>query len=210
MLDPTEKRYTTSAVVAASGVKPVTFHAWRARHGLFATEDGDSSWRRFSKIDICLVRLIYILTIHGIDAKDAISIVMGGDLVKTQLSFVCIFHGEAVEPIFGFLKGDATTSGGDAFDMDTGKPAKKGAARAPAVFTIVRADLGVSLGDLMSDTNGVVTLIDLRKIVLDVQESLNALDEPVIATKEETHRIVFEAAAKAFALPPEIEGSEDE
>jgi hypothetical protein len=76
-MNPLEKRFLTSFLVVASGVNAATFHDWRGRLGLFPWsrnpgEKGGEGWNTFSILDVCIVRLIVVLTSNGISARDAV------------------------------------------------------------------------------------------------------------------------------------------
>jgi hypothetical protein len=61
-MDPTEKRFTTSTLVAAAGCEVGTFHKWRARNQLFPETQDATGWNKFSITDVCVVRIIAVLT----------------------------------------------------------------------------------------------------------------------------------------------------
>jgi hypothetical protein len=73
-MDPAEKKFTTATLVAAAGCEIGTFHKWRLRNGLFPETRNTEGWNRFSIIDICVVRIIVVLTAHRLSADTAVHV----------------------------------------------------------------------------------------------------------------------------------------
>ena len=153
--------FTTADLVAATEVNGVTFHAYRYRHGLFDSKKALRGWKKFSFIDLCVVRLIHVIAKHGIDPKDVVPAVDGQKIRHFLLrtDFEEILRGKHPAPLLGFC-------------IDTGPPPilEPGASR----LRVVRCNTVDDLAGLMMRSNGVLTLIDLGKIVIDVIENLKA------------------------------------
>ena len=100
-MDHCEKRFATSALVAAAGCETGTFHKWRSRNGLFPETLGASGWNKFSAFDVCVVRAIVSLTERGMGAQDAV------DLAQRELgaAILMLLDGEAFAPYAYFFKG---------------------------------------------------------------------------------------------------------
>jgi hypothetical protein len=74
-MDPTEKRFTTSTLVAAAGCEIGTFHKWRGRNQLFPETLDATGWNKFSITDVCVVRIIAVLTAaHRLSADMSVNV----------------------------------------------------------------------------------------------------------------------------------------
>ncbi len=167
--------FTTSDLVAATEVKAVTFQSYCARHGLFAYKKALRGWKKFSFVDLCVVRLIHVVSQHGIDPKTVIPAVDGQKIVKhyfIRKAFEAALKGEDFSKVFAFFL-DTSLSLTDQHNVVEGEDGP--------VFIPVAEKLRTSLwngsedlANLMAWSNGVLTIIDLTKIVDDVIRNLNA------------------------------------
>lgn len=71
-MDAEANQFTTSALTRVAGCEPVTLRSWRNRNGLFPTTVGKQGWNRFSLIDVCIARVVVLMTASAVSAGDAI------------------------------------------------------------------------------------------------------------------------------------------
>jgi DNA-binding transcriptional MerR regulator len=145
MATPLDKTFTTSALVEAAGCTPGTFRAWRNRNGLFPETAGKQGWNRFSVVDVCITRVVVVMTRHGLPASAAI------DFCEKYLR----------ASLFNAWEWP---------DENTFCTFEIGSNEEEILFSIPQ--VGVSLEDLMKPSNGVVTVIGLRGIVEHVRSVL--------------------------------------
>jgi hypothetical protein len=101
-MNPQARQFTIPTLVQVAGVNAVTFRAWRNRNGLFPeTVDHQKGWKRFSFVDICIVRVIVVLTSHGIAPSDAIW--PAEQFLRTAITVAASSPG-TMSPILGFGK----------------------------------------------------------------------------------------------------------
>jgi hypothetical protein len=81
-----EKKYLSSTATAVAGCKPVTFRAWRRRHDLFRSSDHEGEgWNRFSLLEVCILRLVVVLTKHAIPIRTALLIAQAEETKLPQV-----------------------------------------------------------------------------------------------------------------------------
>jgi hypothetical protein len=84
--------YLTSTICRIAGCKQATFHKWRSRNGLLAppkTADvRDLAWNRWTVLDICILRTVVVLVVHGLRADEAVWIADGSAGLRVLISSI--------------------------------------------------------------------------------------------------------------------------
>lgn len=186
-----ERKFLTSTLVAAAGCKAVTFRAWRNRNGLFPETKDSGGWNRFSVVDICIVRAVVVMTEHGIPADDAI---WHAEHIQ-RFAFPRILAGQAWTHLEGFFAGALRTPDDP---PDWVEPR----------CTFIGMGPDDPVGPLLKKTKGIVTIVDLHPIVDHVITELASLQPEMVATPEETLRLV--ASTLADAIRPKADEGEGE
>jgi hypothetical protein len=150
-IDYQAKQFDMDTVAKAAGCPSVqTLATWRNRGGLFKeTVTGTKHSKFFSVIDVCIVRVVRLLTAeHGFSAQDAISLAP-----EFYLEFLMALEDGGNEPrLVGLHKGSRDPN-----------------AQLSCYF--LNADR--KLPDLLSATpGGVITIFDVRVIISDVMAAL--------------------------------------
>ena len=167
VMDPAEKRFTTSTLVAAADCEVGTFHKWRVRNQLFPETQDATGWNKFSIADICVVRLIAVLTAaHRLSADMSVNVAQR-----------CA---GAISDLFRSERGRATRFLGI-------YPANRASDRDAEVFA-VREDesvgeamrIGASAAHVSGEWHepmmGLLTIVDLNWIVIHVIQRIMLLE----------------------------------
>lgn len=159
-MDSTEKKFTTSTLVAAAGCEVGTFQKWRSRNGLFPETLGGTGWSKFSIIDICLVRLIVILTEQGVSASAAVWFAREP---AAWLHFDRLLNAaeREAERFIGFRRGDETSDKRESF--------------------IVIGDRE-PVAEVMNETLGALLIVDLESVIGQVLRAINNLEPGILAS----------------------------
>lgn len=199
--DPIAKVLTPEWVCRVAGCNAVTLRAWRNRLGLFkpVREDANApeskKWNRYSVLDACIVRLIVIMTEHGLPASEAVGLAWQHPL-GPGLQLEMMLKGHDVNPFIGFHLGDGNAPTDRVYNLKTGEEYLAGE-RPPSTSSAMTAAPSDAIGDLVNSTQGVVTFVDLRTIIRHVTHQLS---------KSEVRKLVF--GALAAGLKPDTEGGE--
>lgn len=180
-----ERKFLTSTLVAAAGCKAVTFRAWRNRNGLFPQTKDNGGWNHFSIVDICVARVVVVMTQHGIPADDAIW--LAERIQRSNISR--ILEGNASTHLQGFFAGSVR-----------GQDERPDWVEARCTFIGMGADDKV--GPLLKATKGILTIVDLHPIIEHVLTELVSLQPELMATAKETHRLIFSTFADAIRPAP--------
>lgn len=174
----TVPRYTTSTLCAVAGCTPATFRGWRNRNGLFPETRVEGTnktpWNTFSRLDICIARLVNRLVETSLSADKAVKFASG----------------------FGAVQLDMLLSGEDiswnAVQFETGSGVEKD-------HTIF-ADPSTNIATISQDSGcaDIGIYIDFLAIIEHVVSELKELAPETIATKKETLAVVASALAKGF------------
>ena len=168
-----ERAYTTSALTAAAGCEPMTFRTWRNRNGLFSELAGDRTWKRFTVVEACIVRAVVVMTAHGIGASYAIRFAQD-DL---RFQFEQLLTGERDTSLIGFFVGG--TLGDDllAFtDEDGATKIAMQSERPESPCSLIFLEDAASLAATMSNTKGILTIIDLKALAKHVLAVLGPVE----------------------------------
>ena len=166
-MDSTAKRFTTSTLVAAAGCEVGTFHKWRVRNQLFPETQDAPGWNRFSIADVCVVRIIAVLTAaHRLSADMSVN-------VAQRCS-------RAISDLFGTERGRAARFLGI-------YPADPASDRDAEVFTVhedqsiaeamrIGASAAYVAGERHEPMMGLLTIVDLHWIVIHVIQRIMLLE----------------------------------
>lgn len=72
-MEATDREFTAGAAAMAVGIKRATLSRWRERHNVLADAERGRSWARYSLVEICTLKLVQLLTFHGVPLNRAIS-----------------------------------------------------------------------------------------------------------------------------------------
>jgi hypothetical protein len=200
VMDPSAKRFTTSTLVAAAGCEIGTFHKWRSRNGLFPETIGAQGWNKFSIIDICIVRIIVVLTAHRLSADLAVDVAQrfgrshmsaqfGPDADK-NIRFVGLYAGDPnsdIDAAFVPLRVDDTIL----------TAMQKGAG---AVW-------GSSRNHPFDPLSGVLTTIDLLWVAIHVIQRIKLLEPDLLP--EPFDEIVPTHRVSKFSTAPSLSKGRD-
>lgn len=172
-MDIDEKQFPMAVMAATTQVEPMTLRTWRNRNGLFASMSGDRKWKRFSVLDICIVRSIMIMTQNGVSASDAIW------FAETHLSWNigAILSGEQVGSLIAFHFGgprDLKTTAMIGADGTVSILNDADTSNNRVAFLMLRDDETVS--SIMKRTSGFLHVVDLQCIIDHVLAELAGKD----------------------------------
>jgi hypothetical protein len=174
--------YPTTTLAEIAGVNAVTFRQWRSRNDFLpniAWPDGslvrgEGRWRA---VDICLARLVGVLTEHGIPASVAIWIAQGRHVGLVENRMSAFLEGDEGLICKLALLGDPNNPfAGSVLDYEAGAVFGFGELRSNRFSLRAISDDGLSEAALMSAGVEVVTIIDLRAIVAEVRKRLEKLE----------------------------------
>lgn len=165
-----DRSFTTSALTAAAGCEPMTFRTWRNRNGLFPETAGDRKWKRFTVVDVCIVRAVAAMTAHGLGASHAINIAQD----NLRFEFERLLAGERDTSLVGFFIGGLQNDELIVHsDDEVNSQIAKTKDRTESAYSFLFLEDEASLIKVMSRTKGVFTVIDLKALV---QQVLDVLD----------------------------------
>ncbi|GJD36779.1 hypothetical protein [Methylobacterium aerolatum] len=164
-MDPLEKTFTTSTLTEIAGCTADTFRTWRNRNGLFPETAGKSGWKRFSLLDICLVRAVVLMTEQGILANHAVW------LANTQLfaDFAARLQGVAWARFVVVIRNPKPYTGRVQVKHADGREELIDGKDLPAqeiLFRRLRPD--ASLMEAMAESSGIATIINIEEITSQV------------------------------------------
>jgi DNA-binding transcriptional MerR regulator len=179
--DPLAKTIDTLTASAIAGVEPATLRSWRNRVGFFpeTRQPGKIKHQFFSLLDVCKIRQVQVLTEHGLPVAHAVTFVqdhLGGHLFALILRRQGVIAADtALTQYVGFERGGVTT--GRALVAEEGKPASEWreadvADLPPPRVTFHVLPGGNSIASTMPHTTGVLTVVDLDRIVAHVLDAL--------------------------------------
>lgn len=144
MMNVTERQFTAVQISDAAGCAEITFRAWRNRNNLFAfSVNGELDCKYFSLVDACILRVVVLLARQGVPIKSAVW-----------------FTNRIRQQVKRLIDGDTEMSKHIAFSLPAiGEPA-------------FSADPGDTVEVLLSDTDGIVTAIDLTRIIDHIKKNL--------------------------------------
>lgn len=171
----TDRIFPAAKVCEAAGCKDVTFRAWRRRNGLFPELWGGRTVNHFSILDVCMVRLVVVLTRHGLGADDAVAFVQGKDLLfslKLYLSGM-LDDNDRGEKIVGFSFSEETPADTKVMLMEGERTIVAAADVPPSRITYFHEGAGqTTLSEAMKNNKGVATFLSVRAIVDHVLDKL--------------------------------------
>ncbi|ESX91793.1 hypothetical protein [Mesorhizobium sp. LNJC403B00] len=178
----TDRIFPAAKVCVVAGCKDVTFRAWRRRNGLFPELWGGRTVNHFSILDICMVRLVVVLTRHGLGADDAVAFVQGKDLLfGLKLYLSGMLDDSRGEEIVGFSFSEETTADTKVMLMEgEGTIVAAGDVPPPRITYFHEGAGQATLSEAMKNNRGVATFLSVRAIVDHVLDRLG-----VIASVEE-------------------------
>jgi hypothetical protein len=166
-MDPTEKLFTTSTLVAAAGCEVGTFHKWRVRNQLFPETMDATGWNRFSIADVCVVRTVAVLTAtHRLSADMSVNVAQRcagpiSDLFRSE-------RGRATRFLGVYPANPASDRDAQVFavseDMSVGEAMRIGASAEHVS------------GEWHEPMLGLLTIIDLHWIVIHVIQRIGMLE----------------------------------
>lgn len=169
-MDLDKKQFTTSVLSAVTGCEPMTFRTWRNRNGLFPEAAGGRTWKRFSVLDLCVVRAIVVMTKQGVGAADAIW------FVETQLvdALASLLQGKEIERYISFAQVGKFASTDEVvfIDSDGSQNFVDGKSLEPARISFQVLSAARSVADVLKECNGIVTIIDLLTVATHVVRGL--------------------------------------
>ena len=169
-----DRTYTTSTLTAAAGCEPMTFRTWRNRNGLFLELAGDRKWKRFTLVEVCIVRAVVVMTAHGLGVSYAIKFAQ----TDLRFQFEQLLTGERDTSLIGFFVGGTLSDDLVVFtDEDgTAKTAMQSERPEPPCSFIFLED-AASLAATMSNTKGILTIIDLKALTKHVLAALGPVED---------------------------------
>jgi hypothetical protein len=193
MVDAAEKRFNTSTLVAASGPEIGTFHKWRSRNGLFPETMGAQGWNKFSLIDICVVRIIVVLTAHKLSADLAVNLAQR--VGHTYLSSLFGQNQAQNNRFLALYRGDPNSNQDATFILlDDEDTIIDGMRQAGSAAYFANPD------PFEPHLGGVLTIIDLVSIVSHVIQRIRML-EPESLPKNPFQKSPFQSAKTRPTLP---------
>lgn len=171
----TDRFLPAAKVCEAAGCKDVTFRAWRRRNGLFPELwDGSRTVNYFSILDTCMVRLIVVLTRHGLSADDAVSFVQGQDLMFGLKMYLgrMIDDGDGDEEIVGFSLSEELPPESKVLVAGEERVVASGELPPPRLTYFHEGAGRTTLSEAMRNNKGVATFVSLRAIVDHVIDKL--------------------------------------
>jgi hypothetical protein len=164
-MDPGEKRFTTSTLVAAADCEIGTFHKWRSRNHLFPETLDSAGWNKFSFVDICVVRIIAVLTaVHRLSADRSVYVAQqcAADISRLFSSepglsdrLLCLYPREGdSDPVVFTVRNDMSV----------------------AEAMRIGGSVAYSAIDWHEPLPGLLTIIDLHWILIHVAQRLNMLE----------------------------------
>lgn len=184
--DISEETFTSAELCGAAGCKEVTFRAWRRRNPpdnlfprTFGVAHGGRDQNLWSVWDILVVRLIVVLTGHGIPASDAIWAAQGAG-VRAELLVVA--EGLKSRRLLGI---SMAPKPGDpeelVYDEKNKRTVRAGDTEPTRFFMSHLGDLQGGpepILELIDQSFGPVTIVDLGIVVRHVLQALNL--KPVV------------------------------
>jgi hypothetical protein len=168
-----DRLFTSSALTAAAGCEPMTFRTWRNRNGLFSELAGDRKWKRFTIVEVCIVRAVAVMAAHGLAASYAIRFAQD-DL---RFQFEQLLTGERDTSLVGFFVGGTSTEDLVVFtDADSEAKVAKQSERPEPPCSFVFLEDVASLAETMSRTKGILTIIDLKELAKHVLAALGPME----------------------------------
>ncbi|MGN7126311.1 MerR family transcriptional regulator [Methylorubrum thiocyanatum] len=165
-----DRPFTTSALTAAAGCEPMTFRTWRNRNGLFPETAGDRKWKRFTVVDVCIVRVIVAMTAHGLSASHAIPFAQD----NLRGTFERLLTGDRDTCLVGFFIGGIQNDELTGYYDEGGNfQIAKTKDRPEASHSFIFLDDAVSLSEAMFMTKGILTVIDLKALAQQVIDFLD-------------------------------------
>ncbi|ACB27146.1 MerR family transcriptional regulator [Methylobacterium radiotolerans] len=164
-----DRSFTTSTLTAAAGCEPMTFRTWRNRNGLFPEVAGGRNWKRFTVVDVCIVRAITVMTGHGLNTGNVVSFAQ--DHLRRRFDLLLI--GETTSDLVGFFAGGSKTGEKVAY-VDEDGTAKVALAKdlpePKTSFVFLNDD--ARLAETLASTKGIITIIDLKALAQQVLDAL--------------------------------------
>ena len=167
VMDPTEKRFTTSTLIAAADCEVGTFHKWRVRNQLFPETQDATGWNKFSIADVCVVRIIAVLTaVHKLSADRSVNVAQRcagaiSDLFRSE-------RGRAIRFLGVYPANPAIDRDAEVFtvheDESVGEAMRIGASAAHVS------------GEWHEPMMGLLTIVDLNWIVIHVIQRIMILE----------------------------------
>jgi hypothetical protein len=168
-----DRSFTTSALTAAAGCEPMTFRTWRNRNGLFPEIAGGRKWKRFTVVDVCIVRAIVAMTAHGLSASHAIGFAQD----NLRFEFERLLTGERDTSLVGFFIGGVQNDELIAFaDAEGNSKVAKTRDRPESPCSFIFLEDGASLSETLSKTKGILTIIDLKAQAKHVLAALGPVE----------------------------------
>ncbi|WP_192257041.1 hypothetical protein [Mesorhizobium silamurunense] len=175
MIYATDRVFPAAKVCEAAGCKDVTFRAWRRRNGLFPELWGGRTVNHFSILDVCVVRLVVILTRHGLGADDAVAFVQGKDLLFGLELYLgrMLDEDDRGDEIVGFSFSEETPPDTKILLMEGEGTVVAARDAGPTRITYFHAGSGqATLSDTMKNNKCVATFLNVRAIVDHVLDKL--------------------------------------
>lgn len=154
-IDTNEKRFTSDEVAAAAGCREGTLRQWRSRHGLLGgTVEGGMEVKKFSLVDVCVVRAVQVMTAAGSSTSDAVAATIADDEMRAQIT-ILLSEKEPFSTLFGFRL------------LDRNKSARDKSSHV-AVYMFQPEDLA----EKMAQADGVLTVLDVMAVIKHVHKAL--------------------------------------
>ncbi|MEM1048102.1 MAG: hypothetical protein AAGL24_18270 [Pseudomonadota bacterium] len=159
-----EKRHMSSTAYLVSGAKPVTGRAWRSNNGLFDEDRTEGKWQFFSVVDICVLRLVVVLTERGLSAQRACDVAM-----RMCVKFRDMLESELMPPVL-YLVSYGPNDTRDDIAVKFVDPEQ------------------IDAASIEGDLSGLQLAIRLDSIFMFVTSGLRELDPPTIVPANEALR----------------------
>ena len=168
-----DRTFTTSMLTAATGCEPMTFRTWRNRNGLFPEVAGGRKWKRFTVVDLCIVRAIVVTTAHGLAISNAVNFAQR----HLRGPFERLLCGERHSDLVGFFAGGIKDDSETVYAAEDGvvKIAKTKDRPEPP-FSFVFLEDHSSLATTLANTKGIITILDLKALAQQVLDGLASIE----------------------------------